>query len=312
MADRPDAIVPILRSGVLAREFCQRIAFANVEAVFGRCLYLRCGDAFVSIGEPDIGNGPLTLIANLGVLPTLRSLAGRAALISGEQITIGSSVRFSLDRSEPWAPANWPACPSPPGLIDICTALASRAANAAPQEGLARWVTDESGTSASRPPLARVARPRITMFERWLSRMLDRKPTSAAASREAVRGLIGLGPGLTPSGDDFLAGALALLDAVGEREAHAAMARAIVDGLPGRTTPLSACLLRAAAAGHVGENLHQAVSLLVAGEIDAAIAVAGKIGHSSGWDMIAGVLTTLRIAAARSGVSSAAQAFASS
>jgi hypothetical protein len=122
--------------------------------------------------------------------------------------------------------------------------------------------------------------------------------------------LIGLGPGLTPSGDDFLVGALTALDAIGEREAHAAMARAIVDALPGSTTPLSACFLRAAAGGHVGEHLHRVVSSLLMGDIGAAIAAAGKIGHSSGWDMIAGSLTTLRIAAARRRVPSADHAFA--
>jgi hypothetical protein len=195
----------------------------------------------------------------------------------------------------------WPPCPPLARLTNICALLASRAATAAPQEGLARCVIGENPA-----PLARVVRPRIAMFKRWLSDLRDGRPVPAAASREAVQGLIGLGPGLTPSGDDFLAGALALLDAIGEREAHDAMARAILDALGGRTTPLSGCLLRAAAAGHVGEKLHQIVSLLMTGDIDAAIAGAGKIGHSSGWDMIAGVLTALRIAAVRSKIPPAA------
>ena len=136
------------------------------------------------------------------------------------------------------------------------------------------------------------------MFERWLSEVLDAGATPAIGDREAVRGLIGLGPGLTPSGDDFLVGALALLDAIGERDAHTALARAIVDLLAERTTPLSACFLRAAAAGHVGEALHRAVSSAITGDADAAVAAIEKIGHSSGWDMMAGIMTTLRIAAA--------------
>src|SRR5262249_3933247 len=135
---------------------------------------------------------------------------------------------------------------------------------------------------------ARVARPRIALFERWLAGLLEGRFASAVTSREAVRGLIGLGPGLTPSGDDFLIGALAVLDALGESEAHAVLARADVDALPELTTPLSGCFLRAAAGGHVGEKLRQALSSLLVGDIDMAIAVAGEIGHSSGWDMMAG------------------------
>lgn len=291
----PYVVVPILRSGVLAREFCRSVAFATVEAVFERCLYLRSGDDFVCIGEPDIANGPITLIANVGTLPTLRSLAGQVSLMCREHITIGNSVRFVLDHSEPWRPFGWPISPSPDRLIDICAVLASRAKASAPREGLARCVIDEQVPGCS--PLARVARPRITIFERWLSRLLHAGHTSAAASREAVQGLIGLGPGLTPSGDDLLVGALFALDAIGESEANAAMARAIVDVLPGLTAPLSAAFLRTAAAGHVGENLHQIISLIMTGDADAAIATAEKIGHSSGWDIMAGIVTTLRIAA---------------
>jgi hypothetical protein len=136
------------------------------------------------------------------------------------------------------------------------------------------------------------------MFERWLSQVLDAETAPAIGGREAVQGLLGLGPGLTPSGDDFLVGALALLDAVGGRDAHIALARAVIDAPPGLTTPLSACFLRAAAAGHVGEALHHTVSSVITGDADSAVTAAGKIGHSSGWDMMAGIVTALRIAAA--------------
>ncbi|MEJ0079242.1 MAG: DUF2877 domain-containing protein [Alphaproteobacteria bacterium] len=297
-AGGPLVVVPILRSGVLARQFCERVVFANVEAVFERCLYLRSGDDFICIGDPEIGNGPMTLIGNLRVLPTLRSLAGQLSFVCDEHITIGDSVRFTFDHSELWRPLGWPKCASPERLIDICAGLISRAATGAPQEGIARYVASRIETPARQQPLTRVARPRITRFEHWLSDLVEGKHTPAAVSREAVQGLIGLGPGLTPSGDDFLVGVLSVLDALGESEPQTAMARAIVDALPGLTTSLSACFLRAAAAGHFGEHLHQAVSSVITGDVDAAIAIAAEIGHSSGWDIMAGILITLRIAAA--------------
>jgi hypothetical protein len=310
MANRPDAVIPILRSGILACEFCERVAIANVEAVFERCVYLRSGDDFVCIGEPDIGNGPIALIGNLGSLPALK--CGQVALICSEHITIGNSVRFTLTQSELWRAVGWSMCPTPERLIDICAALVSLIAIGGPEEGLARCVTGGDETSERLSSLARVARPRITIFEHWMSEILNGTPISAIASCEAVQGLIGLGPGLTPSGDDFLVGALALLDALGEGEAHTAMTRALLEALPGLTAPISACLLRAAAAGHVGENLHQVVSLVITGDVDSAIAAAAEIGHSSGWDMIAGIVTTLRAAATQRRVASIADAFAPS
>ncbi len=290
-----DVMFPILRSGVLAQEFCRRHARAQIEAVFERGFYLRAGDEFICIGEPDIGNGPLTLIGHLGPLSDLGLQPRRPVAVCDRHIMIGDSIRLTLDRSKAWRPPSWPARPSPVRLIDTCAALERRAAIDAPQEGLARHISGV-GEMPGREPPARIARPRIATFERWLSGVLD-KHARVIASGEAVQGLIGLGPGLTPSGDDFLVGALALLDCVGERDAHAALARAIIAALPGSTSPLSACFLKAAAAAHVGETLHRAVSSVIAGDVDAAIEVIENIGHSSGWDMMAGITTTLRVAA---------------
>lgn len=310
-AGSPDVVIPILRAGVLAQEFCRSISLANVEAVFERCFYLRCGDAFICVGEPDIGNGPLTLIGNIAPLSGLNFRLGQSAAICERHITIDNSVRFTLDQTESWRSSPWPACPSPAQLIDTCAALARRVAADAPEEGLAHHVSGVPETSGRQPPLARIARRRIVIFERWLSKVLDARHARVMAFEEAIQGLIGLGPGLTPSGDDFLVGALALLDAIGERNAHAALARAIIDALPGSTAPLSACFLRAAAAGHVGEALHCAVSSVITGGVDAAIAAVENIGHSSGWDMMAGITTTLRVAAAaRLGPPPTVQAFA--
>jgi hypothetical protein len=288
-------LVPILRSGILAEKFCRDVSRANVEAVFERCFYLRSGDAFICVGGPDIGKGPLTLIGSLGSLPKLGLQPGGAAAICERHITIGNSVRFTLDRAESWRAPAWPISLPRIRLINACNSVARRAAIDASQETFAH----------------RAFRARIAAFERCLPSVLAAEHVPSIVCEEAVRGLIGLGPGLTPSGDDFLVGALALLDAIGERDAHAALARAIIDVLPGSTAPLSACFLRAAAAGHVGKALHCAVSSVITGDVDAAIAAVENIGHSSGWDMMAGIATTLRVAAAaRLGPPLTVQAFA--
>ena len=287
-----EVIVPILRSGVLAQEFCRSHARATVEAVFERSFYLRSGDEFICVGEPDIGNGPLTLIGHLGRLPDLALQPRQSVKVGDRLIVIDNSLRLTLDQSETWHSPSWPTCPSPVRLIEACAALERRAAIDAPEEGLARHLAGAGATPGSQQPLARIARTRIATFERWLSDVLDKR-AQVMASAEAVGGLLGLGPGLTPSGDDFLVGALALLDAIGERGAHAALARAVIAAL-GSTSPLSACFLRAAAAAHVGEALHRAVSSTIADNAGAAIEAIENVGHSSGWDMMAGITTALR------------------
>jgi hypothetical protein len=282
--DTVSDVVSIVRAGVLAREFCRRNARAEVAAVFERSIYLRAEDMFVCLGERSIGNGPLTLIADFSPSGLHR---GQPASISERGITIGDTARFSFDRCEPWQPPRWPLSLSPLQLVDVAKAIAGRMAVEAPGEGLGGLYC------GSETPLARIARPRIARFEAWLGNALE----TDRVSSEAVQDLIGLGPGLTPSGDDFLVGALALLDALSEPKAHAALASAIIASPRGLTSPLSSCLLRAAAAGHVGEHLHCAIAALVSGNPDAAVAAIRNIGHCSGWDMLAGAATALSVVA---------------
>ena len=139
--------------------------------------------------------------------------------------------------------------------------------------------------------MERIASKRIARFESWLS--------SPRNAMEEVHGLVGLGPGLTPSGDDVLIGALAMLDALEEREAHAALACTINAIAPGQTSPLSHCFLRAAAGGHISERFHSIVSSVIEGDFDQAIAIARTIGHSSGWDMLTGAMIALRSVTSR-------------
>jgi hypothetical protein len=290
-----DIAIPILRSGILARKFCADGADASVVAVFERSLYLRSADKFVCIGEPSIGDGPITLIADFGLsgLSAVGLRPGLPASISGRCITIGNAVRFSFDRCELWRPSGWPLPCSRPQLASIGDAILHLIAAEAPREGFAD-VYRLKERSITETPLARIARVRIARFESWLTGELDGRQISAGASSQGVADLIGLGPGLTPSGDDYLIGVLALLDALSETQAHAALARAIAAVPRGSTSPLSDYLLRTAAAGHLGEHLHRAIAAVISGAIEAAAASIRKIGHSSGWDMLAGVASALQ------------------
>ena len=155
----------------------------HVEAVFERSFYLRSGDDFICVGEPDIGNGPLTLIGHLRPLSDLALQPRQPVEVCDRHIVIGDSIRLTLDQSEAWRSPSWPVCPPPVRLIDTCAALERRAAIDAPEEGLARQVSGRlRETSGRQPPLARIARPRIATFERWLSGVLDARHAQGMAS----------------------------------------------------------------------------------------------------------------------------------
>src|SRR4051795_3851807 len=107
----PQVTVPILRSGVLAQEFCQSAARVMVEAVLERCFYLRRDNEFICVGEPEIGNGPLTLIGNFGRLSDLGLRPGQSAAVCDRHIAIGLSIRLILHQTETWLLPPWPDCP---------------------------------------------------------------------------------------------------------------------------------------------------------------------------------------------------------
>jgi hypothetical protein len=229
-------------------------------------------------------------------LTSLGFYPGQPAAMSDRCIAIGDEVRLTFDRCVLWRQPHWPPALSLGELNDLCGVIARRVALESPPESFGRISCEERG-GAGETPLARIARPRIARFESWLLDALDTDGSSAAVPAP-VADLVGLGPGLTPSGDDFLVGALALLDALSERNAHSALARAIAAMPRGLTSPLSECLLKTAA-GHVSADLCCAVSAVVSGAPDQAIAALRKIGHGSGWDMMVGILTALSVVVTR-------------
>ncbi len=118
----------------------------------------------------------------------------------------------------------------------------------------------------------------------------------------ASKGLVGLGNGLTPSGDDFLGGLLfclhyleilsPLLFKYDLSAINDLLARA-----KGRTNEISFTMLADLAHGLGIEPLHHVLFSLMAGKPFAAfeqhLSSLVRFGHSTGWDMLTGILMGL-------------------
>ena len=116
---------------------------------------------------------------------------------------------------------------------------------------------------------------------------------AAGQARAAVDALLGRGSGLTPAGDDLLAGALAALRAL--RDPAADDLGAAVAAAARQTNRLSGALLGAA---DVGAVVPQAAAVLRALERDGDVGTAAvallDVGHTSGWHLAAGLLAGAR------------------
>ncbi len=113
-----------------------------------------------------------------------------------------------------------------------------------------------------------------------------------AALRTATR-LIGLGPGLTPAGDDVMAGTMAGLVLLGHPAAERFSA-AVSALAAGRTTELSRALLRHAAAGRVSAEYAAVLRALVGvGALAPALAALVGTGSTSGRALALGLCTAI-------------------
>jgi hypothetical protein len=115
-----------------------------------------------------------------------------------------------------------------------------------------------------------------------------------------VQALVGLGEGLTPSGDDFLVGLLVVLHVTGSlpgsvgASVHEQFCRCVRLG----TTQLSGEFLRCAFVGHFAEPLVMLVRALCTPAPDAWLAHAAAlaaVGHSSGVDAMVGIALGCRL-----------------
>jgi hypothetical protein len=115
-----------------------------------------------------------------------------------------------------------------------------------------------------------------------------------------VLSLLGLGPGLTPAGDDLLAGLLVGL--AGRPDLRDPLADSVARHAPGRTTWLSAELLHLAADGLAVPAVVTLADALSGHGADDALAGAARavlaVGHSSGPALARGLLLAAETAAA--------------
>ncbi|OFW66933.1 MAG: hypothetical protein A2Z12_01195 [Actinobacteria bacterium RBG_16_68_21] len=115
---------------------------------------------------------------------------------------------------------------------------------------------------------------------------------------------MGLGEGLTPSGDDYVGGVLfglAMLQEAGTplTWCSSEVLTSFIQASQARTNRISAALLGDHATGHAAETLHRfAVAFLMGLPGQAAYRAADdliQMGHSTGWDLLTGAWTAMAL-----------------
>jgi len=114
--------------------------------------------------------------------------------------------------------------------------------------------------------------------------------------------LIGLGPGLTPSGDDLLSGLMSTLHLSrlpgGLLKAKTRLTQRVLSEAGSKTNAISGFMLKHYSEGLIDENTDDLITALSQGSptrLDEAVERLSRTGHSSGTDLAVGVLVALRL-----------------
>jgi hypothetical protein len=281
-------------------------------AVVSKALYLETeSGCVVALVDTALPEGAITVrVPGLtGALPALKGSTAAPFHGNGSYLEIAGRVRLDITRSRPWVPPVITPDAAPGALSTALDSLTHVIAGRGDSAGLgplaprvAELLVAGVGSHTrsileSSDRLLRVAGQAVAKLGRaWYS------GDSAGASSAALR-LLGLGPGLTPSGDDLLMGLLAVCrwtEAKSESAALAGppLAKAVLSQAPSVTTRLSARLLAHAAEGLLYEPAMSLAACLFSARLDRIEPAASRlflIGHSSGIDMAVGLLVGARL-----------------
>lgn len=264
-----------------ARELLAQDPVLRFHSVFREAVNLRCGGRLVTCTD-------LPLRAPHGIEVAEPGLALLSRLGRDDP---SATVRCRLD-----GPAEAPAgsAGAAPHLFDPTV----------PHTGPAAL---QSGLSSLRQHVLR-ARPLTGFGDDW-SALLTRTELNAAVRSvragvvdESVLGWLGRGPGLTPSGDDVLVGAITTLAGLGALDAEALrrLGVRLESAARERTTDVAAEYLHYACRGMAAGGLRTLLTALGGAGPPAIEAAAERLrrhGHTSGADGLLGVLLALTVVA---------------
>lgn len=301
----PRRVYPLRLLGGTARLCLAPGNQGRVLAVFRRSFYLHGGDGGVAcLGSDEIGMGPLNALYThpAGMDWQGEGLApGGRFRVQGNVVRVGERLAFPLAGSQSWRPAG---CRTPWTMERLSQGLFSLmacCANTVKPRGLGILIARRPDEPyGDRHPegweerVVAVARDGQTALTRWLQSALSPGSQWPAPLPLAVEKLIGLGPGLTPAGDDFLGGAMIALHALSYPALAAPLAGRILARASHRTSLISRAHLACAARGEGAEALHDLLAALCASAstpLALALRALDAIGHTSGWDALAGAVT---------------------
>ena len=278
--------------GPIARQLLETQVSGRISAVFERAFYVSTNDGLFCVGTGAMYDGPLNVVTSAPETTVWRASGlrvGQPVSIGTGILSIGHDLVMPWRGSAEWLPA-WPVNVDMGALARGLEDLRRAAVGRVPVEGLGLLIMPDRAEAVHAPVLAHARGP-VSRLRTALHEALREGPMFRPAPSD-VRALRGLGPGATPSGDDYIGGMLIGLHALGQGAFARDLWRLVDREAAAQGNVISDAHMRAASAGYGAAGLHAAAGLMLAGAdgLRDRISEIDRIGHTSGWDALAGMV----------------------
>jgi hypothetical protein len=274
-------------------------ATGEVHSTFERAFNALISDELVGITRSDVPNGPFSVITDVKLNEGMQSLVdnGEGIKVDADFIYFRKGLVISLKGAKIWWPQRGVKKPIYKKLVKRNLSLVKEIASHRNDGfgGLVRHIEKIIyGTPINYDQLNHVSRSGLPSI---ISLVGAVKTEDLALVGQSTKNLVGLGPGLTPSGDDLLAGFMASLRwAVnsfnGDLDSVDEINRTIANAAKG-TTMMSEQIIARAVDGEVDETVEGLLEAVLNGQIEDVKDSTEKVlalGETSGVDSIVGIL----------------------
>ena len=296
-AEKPSSVFRRLRASTIGPEAADRLQdrgcpSGRIAAVFPSVFYVSLTTGLLCAMRDGIDPGPFTVMTTAPCDADFRTYGlavNQIVLVENHRVVVPGRLDLDLWPAELWSPDPWPDVPNPCLIARGLNLLRQSLPSDLPGTGLGGYLLEDYCPDR-RDRVGLAAKPSILAAGNHLATPGSHEPNHC----EWAKPLIGLGSGLTPSGDDFLGGFLIGLHAIDERGAARQLWKAIQADARGATNPISWAFLSAAARGLGSASLHATIAAVMSGTDPAdPLARLARLGHSSGWDALVGAVTAL-------------------
>ncbi|MFJ7727585.1 DUF2877 domain-containing protein [Neobacillus sp. NPDC097160] len=261
-----------------------------VHSTFNRTFNIYCfenGELY-TIACREIDNGPNTLIIDVGNVSFMGIEVNDRVFVENDTFNIGNKLSVSLDHAARWESV----IPTFPSNVENLKQNVARMKDCIDMYGkgggMKKHVLKQTPFEAEMS----------TMLEKRKNLLLDELVSNRMtnALQHAVS-LIGLGPGLTPSGDDFLSGLFTIFNMKNSPfYAKRSFCEDVLMNAKALTNDISYMAMKKASNGKVRESIICLLDSLIAGNEEDLILSLNKvlnIGSSSGTDIAVGLVCGL-------------------